>query len=211
MLLEELVADMESRDISASTDTAGATVADSGEKRLKASGNLLRLMGGGFFKSLSGAATDAGSAAAASPAAADIRAAAKRELQRYFAAPRLDFTRDAEENGKTVTIVNDPLQHWAKNANLKEYPNIACLARKYLCIPATSAPSECVFSTAGLTTTKLRNYLTSENARALIFLHNTWPVLDAMAQSQQVEKNCKKAVEKVLSGAGKGKGKKRKM
>jgi len=37
---------------------------------------------------------------------------------------------------------------WWKN-NQKHYPRLAQLARKYLCVPATSVPSECTFSVAG--------------------------------------------------------------
>ena len=38
--------------------------------------------------------------------------------------------------------VGDPLQWWKVNAN--RYLVLIQLARKYLCIPATSVPSECV-------------------------------------------------------------------
>ena len=47
-----------------------------------------------------------------------------------------------------------------------------------MCIPSTSAPSERVFSTAGHTITKLRASLNSSNAADLIFLHNSWPVVE---------------------------------
>ena len=55
---------------------------------------------------------------------------------------------------------------------------LALLARRILCIPSTSAPSQRVFSTAGHTNTKLRKSLNSANAADLIFLHGSWPVLE---------------------------------
>ena len=43
--------------------------------------------------------------------------------------------------------------------------------------PASSAPSEIAFSCAGLTATKLRNRLSSENVKAPNFLHTSEDVL----------------------------------
>jgi hypothetical protein len=51
------------------------------------------------------------------------------------------------------------------------FPRIAVLARKYLAIPATSIPSERIFSSAGNTITEKRNRLTPEHAAEIIFLH----------------------------------------
>jgi hypothetical protein len=62
-----------------------------------------------------------------------------------------------------------PLLWW--KANCKSYPRIATLARKYLCIPATSIPSERVFSTAGNVIAEKRNRLSPEHASAIIYLH----------------------------------------
>lgn len=59
-----------------------------------------------------------------------------------------------------------------------DFPLLSKLARKILCIPATSAPSERVFSQAGLTITKLRASLTADNASKLIFLHDTWDIAE---------------------------------
>ena len=72
--------------------------------------------------------------------------------------------------------VTNPLQWWKDHA--PSFPHVAVLARRYLCIPATSAPSERLFSTAGLTITKARNGLRDDNASAIIFLHKTWPAVD---------------------------------
>ena len=41
----------------------------------------------------------------------------------------------------------DPLVWWKENQG--HYPRLSMLARKYLCITATSSPSERVFSTGG--------------------------------------------------------------
>ena len=58
--------------------------------------------------------------------------------------------------------------------------NSAQLARMYLCVPATSAPSERVFSVASRIISKLRARLTPANAGMLIFLsgtvHNLLPI-----------------------------------
>lgn len=65
-----------------------------------------------------------------------------------------------------------PLIWWAKNG--VSYPRISKMARKYLCIPSTSTPSERVFSTAQNIITAKRNCLFGETAKVLIFLsHNS--------------------------------------
>jgi hypothetical protein len=56
------------------------------------------------------------------------------------------------------------------------------LARKYLCIPATSAPSERVFTDAGLTISNKRASLHTQNAANLIFLHDSLPFVKEMAK-----------------------------
>jgi hypothetical protein len=60
----------------------------------------------------------------------------------------------------------DPLIYW--KANELRFPNLAKIARKYLCIPATSGGVERVFSIAGFLGQARRSLLTSENVRNLI-------------------------------------------
>ena len=62
----------------------------------------------------------------------------------------------------------DPINWWKVHA--KTFPVMAKLARKYLCIPATSTPAERVFSQMGLLITKLRNRLSPCTAEAILFL-----------------------------------------
>ena len=50
------------------------------------------------------------------------------------------------------------------------YPRLYSLAIKYLIIPATSAQSEKIFSTAGLILDDRRSRLTDEHLNMLIFL-----------------------------------------
>lgn len=63
---------------------------------------------------------------------------------------------------------NDPLTWWKANESL--VPLMARIARKYLCICATSCPSERVFSTAGSVMTPLHSLLKPEKVNMLVFL-----------------------------------------
>ena len=49
-------------------------------------------------------------------------------------------------------------------------PTLAKLTEKYLCIPASSSPSERVFSTAGCVVSKNRNCLKPDMVNKLVFL-----------------------------------------
>ncbi|XP_077969335.1 E3 SUMO-protein ligase ZBED1-like [Styela clava] len=69
---------------------------------------------------------------------------------------------------KVVADNKDPLIWWKENENL--FPNLVKLVHKYLGIPATSTPSERVFSVARNTATELRSSLTGSHVEALVFL-----------------------------------------
>ena len=79
----------------------------------------------------------------------------QEEVERYKVSARLDF----EEN---------PLSWW--KVNYLELPTLSQLARKYLCICATSSSSERLFSTAGNIATPLRSHLTPDKVEMLTFL-----------------------------------------
>jgi hypothetical protein len=71
----------------------------------------------------------------------------------------------------TTGKFTDVLEWWKYNERI--YPMLASLARIVLCIPATSAPSERIFSTANLIISKKRARLDPETAGDIIFLHDT--------------------------------------
>ena len=52
----------------------------------------------------------------------------------------------------------------------EEYPNLARLARKYLCVPATSTQAERVFSWMGFLLNKRRMSLSGESVTMQLFL-----------------------------------------
>ena len=65
----------------------------------------------------------------------------------------------------------NPLTWWKANTTSTRFKTLPFVARRLLCMPATSTSAERVFSTAGLTITKLRSCLKPKNADALIFLN----------------------------------------
>ena len=71
----------------------------------------------------------------------------------------------------------DPFAWW--RARAAQYPKLSLVARKWLAVPASSAASERLFSSAGLTVTDKRTSLGSELVSSLVFLKSAWPVLEA--------------------------------
>uniref|UniRef100_A0A671UN90 HAT C-terminal dimerisation domain-containing protein n=2 Tax=Sparus aurata TaxID=8175 RepID=A0A671UN90_SPAAU len=68
-----------------------------------------------------------------------------------------------------LSKTENPLSWWKSNE--AKYPSLASLARSFLCIPATSTPSERLFSAAGNITSKKRASLIPEHVDMLTFLH----------------------------------------
>ena len=65
-------------------------------------------------------------------------------------------------------VSSNPLEWW--KFHRKDLPYLSILAKKYLCICATSCPSERVFSTSGNILTAKRNCLKPEKVDQLVFL-----------------------------------------
>lgn len=79
-------------------------------------------------------------------------------------------------------VHNNPLQWWRDNQF--KYPVVSKFARRILCIPATSAPSERVFSAAGLTITDRRAALHGELAASQVMLHQLYKPLEKFKSSK---------------------------
>jgi hypothetical protein len=62
----------------------------------------------------------------------------------------------------------DGLLFWKHNSN--NYPILSGIVRSIFSIPATSVPSECLFSTVGLIQTDLRNRLAQETLQSITIL-----------------------------------------
>ena len=78
------------------------------------------------------------------------------DLQRFFNEPRLPRS-------------TCPLYWWKENN--KRFKSLAELGKVYLSVPATSVPSERVFSAAGLTVNRLRSSLSPEHVNMLVTMH----------------------------------------
>lgn len=122
--------------------TAAATSASPKEKKAKKSL-------GSFFKEKWSRASEKGDS---SPPLKDV---VEAEFKNYLLTPCID----KEE---------DPLAWW--KAHQVNFPHLAKLARKYLCIPATSSPSERLFSTSGNIVTCQRSSLKPATVDRLVFL-----------------------------------------
>ena len=82
------------------------------------------------------------------------------EVDRYLNMPIIDF--------KT----GDPYLWWSQHH--QEFPFLSKLARRYLSAPATSVPSEQVFSAAGDLHDEKRNRIMPELSQDLLFIQNNF-------------------------------------
>ncbi|XP_037962432.1 E3 SUMO-protein ligase ZBED1 [Plutella xylostella] len=64
----------------------------------------------------------------------------------------------------------DPMEYWRDHE--RTFPELYKMAKKYLCIPATSVPSERLFSKAGYVLSERRNRLSSDKMNEIIFLNH---------------------------------------
>lgn len=72
----------------------------------------------------------------------------------------------------------DPLQWWRENES--RFPVLAFLAKRYLCIPASSAPSERLFSKLNIVVSKRRARLSAERSEQLTFLETNFHLLKSL-------------------------------
>ncbi|XP_036957922.1 E3 SUMO-protein ligase ZBED1-like [Acanthopagrus latus] len=74
----------------------------------------------------------------------------------------------------SIHLSQNPLTWWQVHA--EEFPLLAGLAKRYLCIPGTSVPSERVFSTAGDIVSAQRSCLTPQHVDQLLFLQKNFKI-----------------------------------
>jgi len=67
-----------------------------------------------------------------------------------------------------VKSSENPLQRWLDHG--RHFPILSRIAKKYLCIPATSVPSERAFSVAECIVNEKWSYLLLESVNSLVFL-----------------------------------------
>jgi hypothetical protein len=70
-----------------------------------------------------------------------------------------------------VSWLQNPMEWWWSDKQ-KSFPTLALLAKKFLAIPATSAPSERIFSVAQRVVGKLKGRMHPDTASTLIFLNS---------------------------------------
>nr|XP_055027769.1 zinc finger BED domain-containing protein 4-like [Misgurnus anguillicaudatus] len=68
-----------------------------------------------------------------------------------------------------IPTLGNPLEWWACNGH--QFPRLSKLAKSCLAVPATSTPSERIFSLAGNTVTRQRSSLHPSHVDALVFLN----------------------------------------
>jgi hypothetical protein len=103
----------------------------------------------------------------------EIERKAVQELQTLFYSTGLDKDKN-------------PLTWW--KIKEREMPFLAMLARAFLAIPATSAPSERVFSSCGRFIERDRYRLLTESVEELIFLKGNWEAAIEF-QKQNIKKD----------------------
>ena len=98
---------------------------------------------------------------------------------------------------------DDPLKWWKMNGH--RFPHLQKLAKKFLCRPSTSVPSERLFSAAGLTVTKGRARLDPDTVDCLLFLHCYYKEMgSSFKQEVMDEENLKMKQKSSTEGPGDG-------
>ena len=111
--------------------------------------------------------------ALAEPEGAFLEHLIDREISDYrFRVQQLPIVKAWDPVSQKVLEYENPLVWWKERQSV--YPTLAQMARRILCIPATSAPSERLFSSAGLTISADRTRMLPEHAESVLFIRENW-------------------------------------
>uniref|UniRef100_A0A1A8B204 6-phosphofructo-2-kinase/fructose-2, 6-biphosphatase 1 n=1 Tax=Nothobranchius furzeri TaxID=105023 RepID=A0A1A8B204_NOTFU len=77
---------------------------------------------------------------------------------------------------ESIGVDADPFRWWKTNEH--KFPHVAKVAKRLLCVPGTSVPSERIFSTAGDIVSANRSRLAPDSVDRLIFLHKNLSIVD---------------------------------
>ena len=111
-------------------------------------------------------------------AVANIARQIEGEIRRYQTLSPLPFYDNAK-------VFADPLIWWKQKQF--QFPILSKLAIKYLCISATEAPSERIFSTASLLLSKFRNQMDPDLASRMVFIRNNFEWYEEFLQKASEE------------------------
>ena len=128
-------------------------------------------------KYCSGPTTDTADSATGGPAEDDepVWKTAKQEMLAKHTRARSSSDRELQQC-RCISMTSDDLPQWWKRQT-ETFQKLSLLARGILSVPATSAPSERVFSIAGLVVQAKRSSLAPENVNEIIFVHNSGHLL----------------------------------
>jgi hypothetical protein len=99
----------------------------------------------------------------------------RTELCSFLAEPLLSSSSSgnaASSSQQTVESCTSSLQWWSEHK--RKYPSLAPVVRMLFAIPATSVPSERLFSKAGLVITDRRSRLSPQHAEEQCFMSCNW-------------------------------------
>jgi hypothetical protein len=124
------------------------------------------------------------------PGAEEMKLACEYELKLFLQSTGLKLRKANKKE------YNDPLPWWKENAS--KYPALAPLAQLFLCIPASSAPSERVWSQAARVLTVKRTNTTDEVSSGIMFVRENMELL--RKHYNEVSKSFKNALPLEFTG-----------
>ena len=99
----------------------------------------------------------------------------KAKLDTINSTVQSDMKKEVDDYLNDTSSDKDIIKWWYNNKT--KYPTLFNLALKYLCVPATSAPAERIFSKSGEILSKKRARLSSKHLNTLIFLNKNLKLL----------------------------------